>query len=410
MNKQFRFLILVIMTIIVIFFLSGYFFKAENVKVFIVSEKMNLKEVVKENGIVESKQIFAISPAFDGEIYAKVKLGDKVEKGQVLAQLDAEDIKSSIMQLDAQIKSVKAQTNITGASNPQSKEFEIQKIKIDTLKRNFDKSQEDYNRIKSLYDSGVSSKVELENSENTLKAMEDEIKSQEELLYTMKANSDNMKTYYSGQLQALQAQRDLLLSKKGRTQISAPISGIITAIHIKDMQKVNSVMNIMEISSIENKIVSSQLASEVAADLKIGDSAEIIYETKHQKKIFNGKISYISPYSSTQLSSLGIEEQKTKVETTFVELNEIPLGYKLDVNFITLDKPNVISIPKLSTFKIEEDYFVFTIKDQKLVKQKILKGTETSDKYEILEGLNKGDIVLFDPNTKNVKEGSKVTY
>lgn len=410
MNKKLKLVSLTIVILIATFFIAEYFLKAEKVNVFIISEKTNLREIVKENGIVESKQVFSISPAFDGEIYAKVKLGDEVKKGQVLAQLNSEDISNSIIQLDAQLKSIKAQTNITGPSNPQSKEIEIQKIKIETLKRNFNKVEDDYNRTKMLYDSGASPKIELDNIENTLKSLNDELRAQEELLYTMENNSVYTKAYYSGQLQSLQAQKDLLISKKGKTVITAPIDGIITSISIKDMQKVNSLMSIMEISAKNNKVIISQLASEVAADLKLGDRVEIIYETKHNKNVFNGKISYISPYSSTQLSSLGIEEQKTRIETTFTELNKIPLGYKLDINFITLDKKNVIAIPKLSTFKEEDAYYVFKIKDSKVVKQKIIKGMETSSEIEILEGLEQDDIILLDPNNKNVKEGSKVTY
>ncbi len=410
MNKKLKLVILIIGTLIATFFIAEYFLKAQEVNVFIVSEKTNLREIVKENGIVESKQVFSISPAFDGEIYAKVKLGEEVKKGQVLAQLNSEDISNSIIQLDAQLKSIKAQTNITGPSNPQSKEIEIQKIKIETLKRNFNKAEEDYNRTKMLYDSGATPKIELDNMENTLKSLNDELRAQEELLYTMENNSKYTKAYYSGQLQSLQAQKDLLISKKGKTVITSPVDGIITSISIKDMQKVNSLMSIMEISAKNDKVITSQLASEVAADLKLGDRVEIIYETKHNKNVFNGKISYISPYSSTQLSSLGIEEQKTRIETTFTELNKIPLGYKLDINFITLDKKNVIAIPKLSTFKEEDAYYVFKIKDSKVVKQKIIKGMETSSEIEILEGLEQDDIILLDPNNKNVKEGSKVTY
>lgn len=410
MNKKLKLVILIIITLIATFFIAEYFLKAEKVNVFVISEKTNLKEVVKENGIVESRQVFSISPAFDGEIYAKVKLGDEVKKGQILAQLNSEDISNSIIQLDAQLKSIKAQTNITGPSNPQNKEIEIQKIKIETLKRNFNKAEEDYNRTKVLYDSGASPKIELDNMENALKSLNDEIRAQEELLYTMENNSVYTKAYYSGQLQSLQAQKDLLISRKGKTVIKSPIDGIITSINIKDMQKVNSMMSIMEISEKNNKVITSQLASEIAADLKLGDRVEIVYETKHNKQVFNGKISYISPYSSTQLSSLGIEEQKTRIETIFNELNKISLGYKLDVNFITLDKPNVIVIPKLSTFKEDDTYYVFKIENKRLLKQKIVKGIETSSEIEILEGLGQGDIILLDPNNKNVKEGSKVTY
>lgn len=410
MKKKLKLILVLVLGAVVLISAVNYFLTPEKVNVFEISEKTGLKEVVKENGIVESRQVFSISPAFDGEAYINVKLGDEVKKGQALAVIDAEDLSSSIVQLEAQIRSVQAQTSITGPSNPQNKEIQMQKIKIDTLDRNLNKLNEDYKRTETLYNSGVASKVELENLKNALDSAEDEIKAEKEMMQVLESNSKNMQAYYSGQLQSLKAQKSLLISKKGKTQISSPINGIVTRVDVKDGQKVNSLMSIMEISEKDSKVLKSNLASEVAADLKVGDRVEVIYETKHKRNVYNGKISYIAPYSSTQLSSLGIEEQKTVVETSFNDLKNIPLGYKLDINFITLDKPNVVSIPKLSAFKIAEEYYVFKIEDDKLVKQKIVKGVETSNAFEILEGVSEGDIIVLDPNNKNIKEGIRVTY
>lgn len=410
MKKKLKLILVLVLGVAVLISVVNYFLTPEKVNVFVINESIGLKEVVKENGIVESRQVFSISPAFDGEAYINVKLGDEVKKGQALAVIDAEDLSSSIVQLEAQIRSVQAQTSITGPSNPQNKEIQMQKIKIDTLDRNLNKLNEDYKRTETLYSSGVASKVELENLKNALDSAEDEIKAEKEMMQVLESNSKNMQAYYSGQLQSLRAQKNLLISKKGKTQISSPINGIVTRVDINDGQKVNSLMSIMEISEKDSKVLKSNLASEVAADLKVGDRVEIIYETKHKRNVYNGKITYIAPYSSTQLSSLGIEEQKTVVETSFNDLKNIPLGYKLDINFITLDKPNALAIPKLSTFKIDEEYFVFKIEDDKLVKQKIIKGVETSSSFEIIEGLKEGDVIVLDPNNKNIKEGIRVTY
>lgn len=410
MKKKLKLILVLVLGVAVLISVVNYFLTPEKVNVFVINESIGLKEVVKENGIVESRQVFSISPAFDGEAYINVKLGDEVKKGQALAVIDAEDLSSSIVQLEAQIRSVQAQTSITGPSNPQNKEIQMQKIKIDTLDRNLNKLNEDYKRTETLYNSGVASKVELENLKNALDSAEDEIKAEKEMMQVLESNSKNMQAYYSGQLQSLRAQKNLLISKKGKTQISSPINGIVTRVDVNDGQKVNSLMSIMEISEKDSKVLKSNLASEVAADLKVGDRVEIIYETKHKRNVYNGKITYIAPYSSTQLSSLGIEEQKTVVETSFNDLKNIPLGYKLDINFITLDKPNALAIPKLSTFKIDEEYFVFKIEADKLVKQKIIKGVETSSSFEIIEGLKEGDVIVLDPNNKNIKEGIRVTY
>lgn len=410
MKKKLK-IILAILTMVIIAALSlTWMLKGENVNVVEVGKASNLKEIVKESGIVVSSQNFSLTPSFDGKIQVYVELGDKVKKGQALASIDPEDLETAIAQLNGQINSVSGQKNSTGMSNPQNQEIAAQKIQLETLKRNIEKLNADFDNNKALYDSGGIAKTELDSMYNLIKAKEDELKIQESNLKVMQNNSAAMQAYFSGQLQSLESQKKSLVSKKSRAQILSPEDGIITKLNISDGETASLMYPIMEISSMKHTKISSEISAEVAADLNVGDKVEIIYETKNTSSSFEGKIVKKAAFASSEISSLGLDEQKIAVETTFSDLKQIPVGYKLDVNFITIDKPGVISIPKLSVFEKDAKDYVFKVENNKIKIQEIKKGIETSSSLEVLKGLAEGDTIILEPNNNKLKEGTRVNY
>lgn len=410
MKKKIKIILAItILAIIAILAVMGIL-RGETVNAIEVGKPSNLKEVVKETGIVSASQNFAVSPSFDGEVDVYVGIGDTVKKGQVVASIDPADIETAISQINGQIKSLIGQKNSTGMTNPKNKEIEVQKIQIETLKRNIEKTKLDYENTKALYDSGLVAKMDLETMFNALKSQEDELKIQETNLKVMQNNSSAMDSYFNGQLQSLQSQRQALISKKNNAKILSPADGVVTSLNAEDGEFVNSMYSIMEISSMKQTKINSEVPSEVAAELEVGDSVEIIYETKNTSTVFEGKITKIAAFAITRISSLGLEEQKIIVETNFEELKQIPVGYKLDINFITINKPDAISVPKLSVFEKEGKDFVLKIENNKIKMQEIKKGIETSDSLEILQGLSQGDKIVLEPNNNKLKEGTRVNY
>lgn len=410
MKKKLKIVLAILAVIILVAGTLSWMLKGETISVVEIGKPSNLKEVVKETGIVVSSQNFSVTPSFDGKIEVSVELGDTVKKGQVIASLNPEDLETAIAQLNGQIQAVQGQKNSTGMSNPQDSEIEAQQIQLEILVRNIQKTKDDYENIKALYDAGGTAKTELDSIYNQLKAAEDELKIQETNLKIMKNNASAMKTYFSGQLRSLESQKASLAAKKDKAQILSPGDGVVTKLNVSDGDTVGMSYPIMEISSIEQSRINSQLAAEVAVDLRVGDKVEIIYETQNTSKTCEGTISKIAPFATSDLSSLGLEEQKMAVETTFPDLNQIPVGYKLDVNFITLDKPDVISVPKLSVFEEDGKDYVFKLENNKIKTQEVKKGIETRNALEILEGLKEGDIIALEPNNNSLKEGTRVSY
>ena len=410
MKKKYKIAAIALIVIISAAAAISFIYKEEKISVYEVGEKSVLKETVRETGIIKSGRSASLSPSFDGTASVYVELGDRVKKGQLIAEVDPENIENAISQINAQISSLSGQKNATGISNPQGREIEVQKILVENTKRSLDKAVSDLEKAESLLAAGGISESELEVIRSSTKDIESELRIQENNLAAMENNSYAMNSYFNGQIQSLQSQKAALLSKRAKAQMLSPFDGIITSLNISDGGFVSPQMPVADISSADNKTVFSEIAANVAAELGEGDSVEIIYETKNSEKTFQGKITRISDFAVTSISSLGLEEQKMTVETFFEGIEDIPVGYSLDINFVTIEKKDVFSIPKMCIFEKDGEDHIFKVEDGRIKIQKVRTGIETATMTEIIEGVEEGDAVVAEPDNEKLRDGTRVTY
>lgn len=410
MKKKYKIAAIALIVIISAAAAISFIYKEEKISVYEVGEKSVLKETVRETGIIKSGRSVSLSPSFDGTASVYVELGDRVKKGQLIAEVDPENIENAISQINAQISSLSGQKNATGISNPQGREIEVQKILVENTKRSLDKAVSDLEKAESLLAAGGISESELEVIRSSTKDIESELRIQENNLAAMENNSYAMNSYFNGQIQSLQSQKAALLSKRAKAQMLSPFDGIITSLNISDGGFVSPQMPVADISSADNKTVFSEIAANVAAELGEGDSVEIIYETKNSEKTFQGKITRISDFAVTSISSLGLEEQKMTVETFFEGIEDIPVGYSLDINFVTIEKKDVFSIPKMCIFEKDGEDHIFKVEDGRIKTQKVRTGIETATMTEIIEGVEEGDAVVAEPDNEKLRDGTRVTY
>ena len=410
MKKKYKIAAIALIVIISAAAAISFIYKEEKISVYEVGEKSVLKETVRETGIIKSGRSASLSPSFDGTASVYVELGDRVKKGQLIAEVDPENIENAISQINAQISSLSGQKNATGISNPQGREIEVQKILVENTKRSLDKAVSDLEKAESLLAAGGISESELEVIRSSTKDIESELRIQENNLAAMENNSYAMNSYFNGQIQSLQSQKAALLSKRAKAQMLSPFDGIITSLNISDGGFVSPQMPVADISSADNKTVFSEIAANVAAELGEGDSVEIIYETKNSEKTFQGKITRISDFAVTSISSLGLEEQKMTVETFFEGIEDIPVGYSLDINFVTIEKRDVFSIPKMCIFEKDGEDHIFKVEDGRIKTQKVRTGIETATMTEIIEGVEEGDAVVAEPDNEKLRDGTRVTY
>jgi len=244
-----------------------------------------------------------------------VEVGDRVQKGQMLVQLDA----SNLRQLQLQI--------------------ENQKI--------------EFNRTEQLYTVGGASKAEY----------------------------DNVKT----QLDILSTQYRQLVQN---TQLTAPISGIVTARNYDngDMYSGTPILTIEQLNPVKMLIYVSETYYK---NVMVGQPVDIALDA-YEGDVFAGKVSIVYP-------TIDKTTHTFPVEVTVANSNQKVRPGMFARATISFDEIERVMIPDMALVKQvgAGDRYVYTYKDGKVSYDKVIIGRHMGEQYEVVSGLEPGSQVVI---------------
>lgn len=183
--------------------------------------------------------------------------------------------------------------------------------------------------------------------------------------------------------------------------VIAPISGSIIQTPVKTGQQISTGTVVTKIGDIENLQVTASIPERYVGDLKTGLKAEISLEA-YPGQIFTARVVRVSPVldaaSRTKQVILNFDKKDSRINA----------GMFAKVRLYTVDYPNSIIIPQDALVNVNEDYFLFVVKEDSTVeKRKVVLGKNVSGNYQIKEGINPGDKVVI-AGMLTLSDGSKV--
>lgn len=306
--------------------------KEEAVSVTLGSVSTQSSNYITTSGQVTSKETAVISTRVMGFVTGfKVKVGDKVQKGQLLVTISNGDILA---------KRAQAQALITEAEA--------------ALKD----AKKDYDRYEELYKQKSASAKEFEN----ITLHYNSVKTKAEAAYQMKNEADAMLIY---------------------TNLTAPFSGVVTQRNLDEGSLANPGMPIVMVEQAGSYEVRASVSEADIANIKTGMVAEL--EVKSTGKRYNGKIAEVSTssqYSGGQyFIKISLPSQQELFSGMFVNVS-IPIA-----NAKTNE--NNILVPASALIYKDQLVGIYTISESNQALLRWLKiGKTTGDKVEILSGLN----------------------
>lgn len=325
--------------------------------------KEDIAKTFREEGIVRAGNENHVYSLYGGMVTSiSVDEGDTVAKGDSLVTFSNQEVRYQIQGLQAQIRSIEAQ-----------KDLEELTVDIETMKL--------------LYEAGALSKKEFEDAENTL-------------------NSN----YYPAMISVVRAQIDQLNYQLSQSECTAPISGTVTDLTIKEGMVVPPGSSLMNIFSDDAYVIEAYILTQDAPQVEPGMAVDLIQNNKSGDIVFTGTVDQIAPAAVEKISTLGLVEQRLKITIIPQMLSRLELkpGYAVDVDF-TIDKQkNQIVVPKTVLFPYNDGDAVWLVKDGKAVIQPVEKGFENDRDVAITEGLAEGDLVILNHKITGLKEGKRI--
>lgn len=365
-----------------------------------------------EEGEVMAAQEWPIFNPVEGKLESlKVQNGDNVKKGQVLLEMSTSDLNYQLEGLKAQLLSLEGQ-RLQNNKSPNEAQIAQQTLLIQLAEKDAQTEEVNLTRMKALYDAGSISLVQYEEAQVTFEKAKNLLEQQKlglQLIYEQHQTSQGTELYYSNQKKALQAQIDQMEDKISKAVVLALQDGIIKDLSLKEGNIIPQGQQIMTVFTNEGyKLESFVLASD-ALDIKVGSPVEVIQATSTGHKSFEGTVSAVDISAVERISPLGLKENRVKITILLAESSpKVVLGSNVDVRFTTVEVPDQLMIPKTALFPYQEGDAVWTMREGKAKIQPVKKGLENDSQVIIEQGLSNDDIILQDPNIKELKEGKRL--
>ena len=367
----------------------------------------NILEYVEESGTVKVQNYENVYAPISGKISEiLVDIGDDVSAGDVLIKLDGEDIARQLDALEAQRAALSAQYSEALSSNDITKEK--LELSIIEMKKNVATAEKATNDSKALFEMGGISEDEYKAAVRNLETQRNALAQlQLDLKQLNQSVSENIIAGYEAQLKQLDIQRSGLEKSKQEIIIKAGLNGKVLQKSVEKGSYLQAGMPVMEIGSLNNIYIESDLLMGDMANVREGSRVQISNKDLGLAEL-EGLVKKIHPLAFSKTSDLGVEQKRVKIEISMASIDtQLRPGYDVAVRVITNSKENVLILRESAVFQIEGQDYVFVNENNKAVLRAIKTGLESERMVEVLEGLAEGDRVILSPDEK-IKEGSKI--
>ena len=318
-----------------------------------------------------------------------VDYGDQVKKGQLLAELDRDEIQARVDQARAQMEASSASLNGTRA--------DLERAKVDAEGPDVPLLKRAYERAQNMAKDGVVSASALDDAEKNYEMALNKQNVSKAQLQVLQAKIGQAQ----GQLSQDRANLKQLEEQLGYTTIESPLDGIVLS---RDVEIGDAVSSILVLGSTATLVMTLGDTSEVYVKGKVDESdigkvylgqpARIKVES-FKDKTFTGKVTKISP--------MGVEKDNVTTFEVRVSINN-PEGVlkammTANAEIILEEHKNVLQIPEGSIIYDKDKKASVEVPDPKAKegKRKIAVniGISNGAKTELLQGLKEGDQVVL---------------
>jgi HlyD family secretion protein len=186
-------------------------------------------------------------------------------------------------------------------------------------------------------------------------------------------------------------------------EILAPVSGRVLRVLTESEQVVQPGTPILEIGDSGNLEIVVDLLSRDAVRVTEGALATI---SGWGGKPLPAIVDRVEPSAVTQVSALGIDEQRV---TVILQLSGPPEdwralghGFRVIARIALWRQDDVLTIPVGALFRDGPDWATYLVRDGRATLQKITLGERNDDFAQVLDGLQAGDRVILHPSDQVV--------
>jgi HlyD family secretion protein len=319
----------------------------------------------------------------------KVNIGDLVETGQVLAELDKDNLAARLREARAAL--MNAESNLTAA------EAEYRKNQVEADSPDVSFARRNVERIEKLYKNGLISQQDLDDAQRPLEQAENRQHVARSQLSVSEARIAQARAMVGQSKAAVERAEE----EFNNATIRSPIKAVVLSRDIEIGSPVSSILNmgaaatlVMVLGDISQVYVKGKVDEADIGLVRLGQPARIKVET-FKDKIFEGHV--------TQISPMGAEKDNVVSFEVRVSINnpggELRANMTANAEIILEERKNTLIIPESTiTYDAQRNPSVEVPapaspagRERRQIKTGVSNGTRT----EVLDGLTENQQVIL---------------
>src|SRR3984893_4461745 len=365
-------------------------------------QRSTIRSVISTNGKVEPVQSFeAHAPVGTTVKRLLVKEGDRVKRGQLLAQLDDAEANSQAAHALAQVRG--SQANVSAQQSGGNRE-EVLTLQAPLVKsRNErDTARRNLEALKRLQQQGAASPGELKQAEDQLTGAEADLK----LLQQKQQERYSQPEIARVEAQTAEAQSAYAAAKNILRQLNirAPFDGIVYSLPVHQGAYVSAGDLVLQEADLSKVLVRAYVDEPDVGRLARGQRIDLIWDAI-PGRTWQGSVSSI-PSTVTLLGTRNVGETTCIVDNQdFKLLPNINVG----VTIVTAEHRNVLTVPRESVRLDDGKTFVYEIVNDALQRRDIQTSISNLTQVEVANGItDKALVALASTNSTPLREGTTV--
>lgn len=399
-----------------------------------IVETGSLKKTVSITGSLISESPINLNFENLGRLQEiKVKVGDEVAEGDLIAVLENNILNEQVKKAKANLERVEMET---GSSNDTTREISkkvenaedyLEAVEdyhdqvVDAAEISYQNAVDYAGDVEDYYNQIVSNSgagsTEAKSAKMTLTSAQNAEKSAEEALETARKNrelslisaenaldtaEESLKTvesdYSQGSRSALveaaEVDYQIALKNLNNSSLKAPLNGVISKINYEKGEVIGSANLNGAFGEMITKdfVLEADIPEANISEVELGQTAEVTFDAFNFEDKFEAEVIEIDP-ASTEIQGVVYYKAKLKIENSSFQFKE---GMSADVDILIDTEENAIRVLDQFIFSENERDFVYVQKDEKLIERTVEVGLDGDDGYtEILSGLKEGEEVYF---------------
>lgn len=191
--------------------------------------------------------------------------------------------------------------------------------------------------------------------------------------------------------------------------LRAPAAGRILSVRRRSEGHVAPGEPLIEVGDTRRLEIRADVLSQDAVRIRPG--TRVIVDQWGGDTTLDAVVTRVEPEAVTEVSALGVEEQRVPVRADLTSPPEawagLGSGYRVLARFVVWEEEDVLQVPTSALFRTDQGWGVFAVEGGRAVRRAVELGRQAGLASQVLSGIANGDTVVVHPPNE-LEDGARV--